>query len=193
MAEAQFRQSASAGPLFLPVCWSAFVSVVRWALDQRTKTAFCPPLPGSFWMVYILNRKPPNPQHWFLVCKKSILQKWSAKPRWIYKFQASHCGFTLAGSGMYSCRTCPRSRATSPSPCLSEKRCSAAWRFHSSGTRVIFYIDKISVFHSCEGGTNFAKSESRTVKYQSKIIIWEDGKLVKRTCGKGLVWFWKIA
>ncbi len=45
IAEAQFRQSASTGPLFLLVCWSAFISVVRWALDQRTKTAFCPPLP----------------------------------------------------------------------------------------------------------------------------------------------------
>jgi hypothetical protein len=40
-AEAQFRQSASAGPLFLPVRWSAIISVVRWTVD---KIAVCPPL-----------------------------------------------------------------------------------------------------------------------------------------------------
>jgi hypothetical protein len=46
IAEAPFWESAGADPLFLPVRWSAIVSVVRWAVgaDQRTKKAVCPPL-----------------------------------------------------------------------------------------------------------------------------------------------------
>ncbi len=35
IAEAQFRLSASAGPLFLPVRWSAIIFAVRWAADQQ--------------------------------------------------------------------------------------------------------------------------------------------------------------
>ncbi len=34
IAEAPFRQSASAGPLFLPVHWSGIISVVHWAADS---------------------------------------------------------------------------------------------------------------------------------------------------------------
>ncbi len=49
-------QNSGIGPLFLPVCWSAIISVVRWAADsgqwaadqraadQWTKIAACPPL-----------------------------------------------------------------------------------------------------------------------------------------------------
>jgi hypothetical protein len=44
IAEAQFRQSANAGPLFLPVRWSTIISVVRWTADHRTKITVCPPL-----------------------------------------------------------------------------------------------------------------------------------------------------
>jgi hypothetical protein len=34
IAEAPFCWSASAGPLFLPVRWSASILVVRWAADS---------------------------------------------------------------------------------------------------------------------------------------------------------------
>jgi hypothetical protein len=42
--EAQFRQYPSARLLFLPVRWSAIISVVHWAAEQWTKIAVTPPL-----------------------------------------------------------------------------------------------------------------------------------------------------
>jgi hypothetical protein len=42
IAEAQFHQSASTGPLVLQVYLYALISVVRWTADQQTKIAVCP-------------------------------------------------------------------------------------------------------------------------------------------------------